>query len=68
MWFILYETKSVFGNLKKSIFGYTKDKNIAISELSRLCNIDPYQTKYRYSLEMDEFKPMIGYELKEVKK
>ena len=64
MYFILYEEKNVFGNIKKSIFGYTNDKDKAISELSRLCNIDPYQTKFRYSLEMEYFKPEIGFYLK----
>jgi hypothetical protein len=64
MYFVLYESKNVYGTLKKTIFGYTSDKTKAISELSRLCNIDPFQLKSRYSLEMEQFKPTTGYELK----
>jgi hypothetical protein len=61
--FIIYQVGP--GN-KKELFGFTKDSKLALSELNRLYQIDPYQTKYRYSLEMAPYRPMTGYELKKV--
>jgi hypothetical protein len=59
-YFILYETTKT----NKTIFGFTKDSKIALSELNRLYQIDPFQLNRKFSIEMTPHKPMIGFELK----
>ena len=57
--FILYETSKT----GKTVYGFTKDSKIAISELNRLFQIDPFYHKYRYSIELAQYKPVSGFEL-----
>ena len=60
--FIIYETTKT----KREIFGYSKDGKLALSELNRLYQIDPFQTNRKFCIEMTNFKPAYGYELKPV--
>ena len=49
------------------MFGYTKDSKLALSELNRLYQIDPFQLNRKFSIEKANYKPSYGYELKPVK-
>ena len=61
--FIIWETNKQ----RKEMFGYTKDSKLALSELNRLYQIDPFQLNRKFSIEMANYKPSYGYELKPVK-
>lgn len=64
--FVIYEERKIAGHgIKRSMFGFTSEKDIAIAHLMRLYHIDPFQTNAKYSLEMCQYKPTTGYEIKE---
>ena len=56
-YYVIYETKQ---GIRKDMFGYTKNPALALSELQRLYQIDPFQTKGRFSLEITNFAPQYG--------
>ena len=65
-YYVIYETKQ---RMRKEQFGYTKNPALALSEIQRLSQIDPFHTTTGvFSLEITNFAPQYGRVMDETRK